>query len=226
MAYFYCPDIKDDKVTLNREESTHLAKTFRAKVGDKIKLINGKGTISQADITEIHPKKVSCEIKTRETIKEPPLRVHIYLAPPRHNIMTPLVKQCVELGVWSINLIDCEFSVSKPKDKKNAFESEIIAGAKQSGNPFFPQVNSMCKFSEALGSCNLSKYYGAVPEESITVKSIQKEGDISLWIGPEGGFSLTELDALKQSGAKGITVGNWILRVETALVSLLGILNS
>ena len=226
MAYFYSPDIKNDTVTLSREESAHLAKTFRAKVGDSIKLIDGNGSIAQANITDIHPKKVCCEIKNRKEVKEPPLKVHVYLAPPRHNIMSPLVKQCVELGIWSINLIDCEFSVSKPKDKKNAFESEITAGAKQSGNPFFPQVNSICKFSKALEACSYPKYYGAVPEESIPVKSIQKEGDISLWIGPEGGFSSSELKALKQAGAQGITVGNWVLRVETALVSLLGVLNS
>ena len=227
MTYFYSPDINSsDLIILSREESSHLAKSFRVKVGDEIKLLNGQGHVCKAKVVDNHPKKVTCEIVNRETIAEPQNKIHVYLAPPRHNIMSSLIKQCVELGVWSINLIDCEFSVSKPKDKKSAFENEIIAGAKQSGNPFFPQINSLKKFSDSLESCSIPKFYGAVPDDSSPVEKIDKLGEISLWIGPEGGFSPTEHDALKQSGAQGITVGNWILRVETALVSLLGILNS
>lgn len=227
MAYFFSPDINDqDTIFLSREESAHLAKTFRVKNGDEIQLLNGSGLICKAKVTDSNPKKVCCEIIQKDLIETPSLKIHIFLAPPRHNIMSPLVKQCVELGVWSINLIDCEYSVSKPKEKKNAFENEIIAGAKQSGNPFFPQVNALCKFSDALKACSFPKYYGAVPEESVHLESIVKKGEVSLWIGPEGGFSPKETNALKTAGAQGITVGRWILRVETALVSLLGILNS
>ncbi|MCM8525712.1 MAG: 16S rRNA (uracil(1498)-N(3))-methyltransferase [Lentisphaeraceae bacterium] len=227
MPFFYSPEIPEQgSFELNKEESVHLSKTLRAKVGDSIKLINGKGIIVNATLKDISNRKVSCEVNSIEKVAPPKRKIHIYLAPPRHNIMSPLVKQCVELGVWSINLIECEFSVSKPKDKKGAFENEIITGAKQSGNPFFPEVHSMVKFSEALKNCSMPKFYGAVPEEAVDTVSISKEGDLSLWIGPEGGFSTDEITALKESGAKGITVGNWILRVETALVSLLGILNS
>ena len=226
MPYFYAPEIEASNVILSREESGHLCKTLRAKTGQEVKVLNGKGLVASAKILEANPKKVICEITQIKEIEKPKFKVNVYLAPPRHNIMAPLIKQCVELGVWSINLIECEYSVSKPKDKKGAFEKEIISGAKQSGNPFFPEVNPLVKFSEALKNCSLPKFYGAVPEEAIDRESILKANDVSLWIGPEGGFSEAELTALKKSGAQGITVGNWILRVETALVSLLGVLNS
>lgn len=227
MPYFYCPEIpENDSFELSREESIHFSKTLRGKVGDTIQLLNGFGTIAEGTIADISNKKVLCTIDSVQKISPPSTRIHIYIAPPRHNIMSPLVKQCVELGVWSINIIECDFSVSKPKEKKGAFENEIVSGAKQSGNPFFPKVNSIVKFSSALENCPFPKYYGAVPEEAVNASRIIKDGDISLWIGPEGGFSPNELAALKESGAEGITVGNWILRVETALVSLLGILNS
>jgi len=227
MPYFYHSEISENNsIILSREESTHLSKAFRIQIGDEIELLDGQGLICKAKVSDNNPKKVCCTISERKISEEPALKIHIYLAPPRHNIMSPLIKQCVELGVWSINLIDCEFSVSKPKEKKGAFENEIITGAKQSGNPHFPRVNGLTKFADALGACPFPKYYGAVPAEAIPSDSIEKSGDISLWIGPEGGFSSNELDALKQANAQGITVGNWILRVETALVSLLGILNS
>lgn len=227
MPFFYYPEIpQKGPIELSKEESIHLSKTLRGKIGDSIQLINGHGLLADASITDLSNRKVTCLINSIKNAPEPETKIHLYIAPPRHNIMSPLVKQCVELGVWSINIIECDFSVSKPKDKKAAFENEIIAGAKQSGNPFFPKVNSIVKFSEALKNCPFPKFYGAVPEEAVSASTINKEGDISLWIGPEGGFSPDELKALKDSRAQGITVGNWILRVETALISLLGILNS
>lgn len=228
MAYFYCSELNqnDGEILLNRDESNHFAKTLRGKVGDSIHLLDGLGNRAIAIISEINRNSVRGKIKSIEEVSNPETRIHVYLAPPRHNIMTPLIKQCVELGVWSINLIECDFSVSKPKDKKGAFESEIIAGAKQSGNPFFPEIHAMTKFTSALKGCSHPKFYGAVPVESIDPESLTKKGDISLWIGPEGGFSPKEIQALKESGAQGITVGKWILRVETALIALLGVLNS
>ena len=227
MPFFYSTELPENgNIELSKEESVHLSKTLRGKVGDSIQIINGDGVIADATLTDISKRKVSCLINKINKVTEPTTKIHIYIAPPRHNIMSPLVKQCVELGVWTINIIECEFSVSKPKDKKGAFENEIIAGAKQSGNPFFPKVNPIIKFSDALKNCTFPKFYGAVPEEAVSPNTIQKSGDISLWIGPEGGFSPNELKALKESGAQGLTVGNWILRVETALISLLGILNS
>lgn len=227
MPYFYHDDLTSSNIiTLNREESGHLVKTLRAKKGDKVQLIDGKGILASSQLLETAPKKVVCEIKKIDRISEPERKIHVFIAPPRHNIMSPLIKQCVELGVWSINLIECEFSVSKPKDKKDGFENEIITGAKQSGNPFFPKINPLVSFSDALNNCVFPKFYGAVPEEFVDPSKIDKSGDLSLWIGPEGGFSQKELDTLKKAGAQGITVGNWVLRVETALISLLGILNS
>ena len=225
MAYFYAPEIPDSgTVTLSKEESTHLSKTLRAKVGDEIQLLNGNGHIAKGKISSIDKRQVCCDIMSVVTVAEPDLKIHLYLAPPRSNIMSGLVKQCVELGVWSISLIDCEFSVSKPKDKSGLFQNEIIAAAKQSRNPFFPKVNSLQSFKTAFENCPYPKVYGAVPNENVDNTKIDSN-EISLWIGPEGGFSPSELKTL-QENAQGITIGNWVLRVETACVGLIGALNS
>ncbi|NQZ57255.1 MAG: RNA methyltransferase, partial [Lentisphaeraceae bacterium] len=109
--------------------------------------------------------------------------------------------------------------------KKDAFSKDIIAAAKQSGNTYFPKLSSLKKFSQALNDCEFPIVYGAVPADRGEVSSLPEEGDIALWIGPEGGFSDAELQAIKDKGATGVCIGNWVLRVETAVIALLGVLN-
>jgi 16S rRNA (uracil1498-N3)-methyltransferase len=226
MPYFYAPDLPEQgNILLTKEESAHLAKTLRAKVGDRVQLINGNGQLAEAEISNLAKRnQVGCKIISTMRVPEPTRKIHLYMAPPRSNIMSSLIKQCVELGVWEITLLECEFSVSKPKDKDKAYFKEIISGAKQSGNPFFPKVNSPVAFNKAFENCPFPKFYGAVPEEnSYSSEKILPE-NTSLWIGPEGGFSPTE-QAFLQKHAKGITIGNWVLRVETACIGLVSILN-
>ena len=118
--------------------------------------------------------------------------IHLYMAPPRHNILTGLTKQCVELGIWEIHFIECQYSVAKPKDKADSLLKEIIAGAKQSGNPFFPKVHPLCSFNEALEKCTLQNILGAVPNDNFPNYNNHSAAQIALWIGPEGGFSEKE----------------------------------
>ena len=228
MPYFYCEEITESAdVELSREETQHLSKTLRAKIGDKIELIDGKGIKAIAQIVDLPKNRgnATCAVLNQEIIPVPKKRIHLFVAPPRSNIFAPLIKQCVEMGVWSINLIECDFSVSKPKDKKDAFSKDIIAAAKQSGNTYFPKLSSLKKFSQALNDCEFPIVYGAVPADRGEVSSLPEEGDIALWIGPEGGFSDAELQAIKDKGATGVCIGNWVLRVETAVIALLGVLN-
>ena len=104
MSYFYYPDffLEGEDVLLSREESQHLIKSFRAKVNDEITLLNGKGQYATAQIKSVPHNKgqVSCHIINATQLEEPSHKINLYLAPPRHNILTGLIKQCVELGIW------------------------------------------------------------------------------------------------------------------------------
>ena len=228
MPYFYCENLPESgHVELSREETQHLAKTLRAKIGDKIELLDGDGQKAIAEVKDLPRNRgnATCSILNVETVPVPQRRIHLFVAPPRSNIFSPLIKQCVEMGVWSINLVECEFSVSKPKDKKDTFFKDILAAGKQSGNAYFPKIIPLKKFSQALNDCEFPIVYGAVPADRGEVDALPQEGDIALWIGPEGGFSDKELQAIKDKNATGVCLGNWVLPFETAVVALLGVLN-
>lgn len=226
MSYFYHPELSEGaEVALCEEESRHLSKTLRIKVGAKISILDGQGKIARAEVLSVPERRgeVTCTVLTVKEFPKPKTRVHLYLCPPRNNLFSQIIRQATELGVTSIHLMESEYSVARPKDKNIVeWEKNALAACKQSGNPFLPTFSKVVTFNEALESCKIPSYYGAVPQDvdKSAAQHVDAE-EVAIWIGPEGGFSDQELAALKGSGAKGMCLGSWILRVETAVVAMM-----
>ena len=151
-----------------------------------------------------------------------PPRLHLYIAPPRRQKMDQILRQAAELGVWRIVPVWCERSVALPdNDSVNGRWKEVLFEAcKQSGNPFLPQAAAPLKFADALADsarhCAV-RFFGSVRRR----KSSELPGnpESAAWfIGPEGGFSDSEEEAMLNGGIQPLHFGNWILRVETAAI--------
>lgn len=226
MSYFYHPDLSlGAEFALCDEESRHMTKTLRMKAGTVIDVLDGKGGVAKAELLSVPERRGQATARVLEfkTVLKPKTRVHLYVCPPRNNLLTQIIRQSTELGVASIQLMESEYTMSRPKDKNLAeWERAALAACKQSGNAFLPEFPSVKSFSAALAACELPSYYGAVPEDADKLnRADDSPEDLAIWIGPEGGFSAAELAALKESGAKGICLGTWILRVETAVVAMM-----
>lgn len=217
---------------LSAEESWHAGKVLRLEAGDPVELVDGRGLVAQGrllawDPRERHPR-IEAEIVSRTQVAEPVRRLHLFVAPPKGKLMAQIVRDATELGVWSLTPVRCQRSVADPvgKDIVKAWGADAIEACKQSGNPFLPQFHPAREFAEALAGAPAAGCFGAVPEAGVSALPLPEAGDIAVWIGPEGGFSEEEHGALKQKGYRGITIGRWILRVETAVPALLAALQA
>ena len=207
------------QIRLDKEESAHLFRTLRAEPGEKCQLMDGAGHLALA---EVQPGKMLklLEVSTAER-PGPPL-VHMYIAPPRRQKMDQILRQAAELGVWRIVPILCERSVSLPdRDSVNGRWQEVLFEAcKQSGNPFLPQVAEPIRFADALTdsaeNCAV-RFFGSVAECPAPA-SVDNPGSAAWFVGPEGGFTEEEERQLLQHGAAGLHFGRWVLRVETAAI--------
>ncbi len=204
-----------DEVTLDRMERDHLFKTLRAAPGERVRILDGKGTIAEA---EVEPGKI-LRLISREVIVLPALRLHLGCAAPRKQKLDVLLKQLSEIGAWSVELMTCARSVAKPEGS-DRWQTLLKEGCKQSGNPFLPEISVSGTLTQLLQSWrerNIQPYFGAVvrPED---IPAVPATGDIGLLIGPEGGFTPEEHELMIQYGAKGVSFGPWILRLETAAV--------
>lgn len=217
--------VADAAFQLNYEESRHLFKTLRASSGDSVEIIDGKGQFAIAEVID----NKSLVIKSVMSCEPPQPKLHLFLAPPKRQKMDILLKQCAELGVDSINTFISENSVSKPEKNSinERWQQLLIEGCKQSKNPFLPEINHFKNLDYAMAnitsSCDLA-FFGGFSESSQTSLPETHARNIAWVIGPEGGFSHSEIESLKQSGILELSIGRCVLRAETAAIAGLSIL--
>ena len=208
-----------DTVRLDKDESSHLFRTLRARPGEQCRLMDGAGHFALAEAgTDKTVKILHIETADRPV---PPL-LHMYIAPPRRQKMDQILRQAAELRVWRIVPMFCERSVALPdNDSVNGRWKEVLFEAcKQSGNPFLPQVAEPMKFTDALEdskrNCQV-RCFGSVRSRTAGTSDVRPES-AAWFVGPEGGFTEAEENAMTAHGIQPLHFGNWTLRVETAAV--------
>lgn len=227
MRCFFCDEIEVGELpdsALSKREREHLFKVLRGRVGERVILIDGRGGVAEAEIIE--NRGIRVDSISRRT--EPSVRVHLFVAPPRKQIMDGLLRQCSEVGVWSVIPVLTERGVSIPKGDSalERMRLRLIEGCKQSNNPFVPTITPAISFATALAAASETcdvLYFGSVDKPACPTQSTpsgkQSDGiDVAWFVGPEGGYSESELDALREIGAIPLNLGEWILRVETAAI--------
>ncbi len=221
MHCFYCEKINlpGSAVELDERDWKHLFKTLRAVPGEKIMLMDGRGITADAVVAEDRGIIVEhCEQTT-----EPEVKLHLYLVVPKKQKMDQLLKQCAEIGVWSITPMTSARSVAlaSGENASDRWESLLLEGCKQSHNPFIPLVGEVTKFGDAVKSVAVqpvTPFFGA-PDAPVTDAAIAKSGsEIAWFVGPEGGFTPEEEKLMLEHGFNKLSIGNWIMRVETAAV--------
>lgn len=203
-------------VVLERAEQNHLFRVLRARRGDVIGLLDGKGWKGTA---RVEPGNTLI-LLSKEHFELPEKRIHLYIAPPRRQKMDSILKQSAELGVYRIVPILCEYGVSEPGD--NAVSCRwmdlLFEACKQSANPYLPAVSEPLPFRDSVPdaekNCSCLVYGSVKTSDGFSFDS----GDCAWFVGPEGGFSPEELHLLEKK-AHPLRLGNYILRVETAAVA-------
>ena len=168
MQLFYQPELNSSasSVTFDKNESRHLIKSLRKKIGDSIAITNGKGLLFDALLTDDNEKKCIAEIQSiTETKKKRPYRLHLAIAPTKLNDRFEwFLEKATEIGVDEITPILCDHSERKIY-KKDRGEKIIQAAAKQSLKTFFPRLNELTALKKVINNNNATFSYIAHCEE-------------------------------------------------------------
>ena len=214
----------DSLIRLDPREESHLFKILRARPGDRVRLLDGRGTTGVAVVGQGRELR----LESKESVPPPARRLHLYFAPPKKQKLDSLLKQSVELGVDVLVPVLCERSVVQPGESSvgGRWTDLLFEACKQSGNPFLPSVCPPVPFAEAVvrarGTCS-ALVVGS--NRTGTALELGNVPDVAFFVGPEGGFTDAETDALAAAGAAPLRIGSWTLRVETAAAAGLGVLN-
>ena len=204
---------------LEREEAGHLFRVFRAREGDEVELLDGRG---RRGIALVRADR-QLELISVERVPEPARKHRLYCAVARRNKFESLLKQCAELGVWSIVPVKFERSVADGDRSGGRWQVLLREGCKQSKNPFLPEIREPICVEEALEEMkSYHSFYGGIGEASGEMADDGR--DAAFLVGPEGGFTDRELAAIRASGVKPLNLGPYVLRLETAAVCGMAVL--
>jgi len=237
MEYYYTLksniDINNNTLRLENFEYKHLIKVLRKKIGDLIKITDGERNIFECKIVNITKGEIFCSIIEKHfNLYEPEIYLKLYIAPLRNNTRFEFaIEKAVELGVSCIQPVITEFTVNKSSfstNKMDRISKIVISAMGQSQRCLLPAFNNVISFDEMLKSTVKSvnkvvMYEYAEFNEKSTINREIKE--ISLLIGPEGGFSKQEINKLVNTKWQIHSLGERKLRAETAaLVSVFELL--
>ncbi len=221
MYLFYTPDITGDTLILPDEELKHALHVLRLKTGDSVTLTDGKGFFYDADLETVSKKNLTVRITNKR--KEETghnYKLHIGIAPIKNiSRFEWFLEKVTEIGIDEITPIITQHSERKVL-RPERLEKIIISAMKQSLKAVKPNLNPVISLDEFLKFVPSDyqlfiAYYGAEGNKLLKNSYIFGK-NILILIGPEGGFSPSEVEKAAMKGFKIISLGNSRLRTETA----------
>ena len=219
-----------EELRLDPTESYHLAKVLRRSDGDFIELLNGKGGRAEAKCVLIGDKEVRVQItKVFEEEKIEP-QVTMVLAMTKGGKWEEQIKPLTELGVSRISPIitgRTEIKQGAPFDKKvEKWNKLAMEACKQSGNPWLSQIDRPVSFDNYLRECSENMVVAGLAPKLTPLRVEDGNKRLNILIGPEGGWTDQEEEALCEKGAQFFTLGSYTLRAETAALTALAVARS
>ncbi len=240
MRRYWIPSsaLQDSQVVLEDDVFHHICNVCRQGEGNKFEVICQNKAFF-VEIVELKKKQAVAKILEERQIPQlPKPHIHLALSLPKFQTVDRVVEKMVELGVSEVHLFSSDFSFLKPKagelDKKQKRWQKIIQGAtQQTGRGEMMKLTEVTPLRVLLethfpdpGKWPLLAYEGEGGEKISTQLASAPEGIEEVWIfvGSEGGFSPKDLEIFRDYNLLPVSLGDQVLRVETACVTLVGIL--
>lgn len=225
--FFVERPIQTDHAVLEGQEAQHLSKVMRAKVGDEVTLFDGSGAEFPARIARLGRAEVELSVLARREIdRELSRRVTLAVALPKGDRQRWLVEKLVELGVSELVPLVTQRSVAQPSGSAlDRLRRAVIEASKQCGRNRLMAVAESRQLGTHLSehSANALRLIAHPLDGNIsllTANWVSATGDVSIAIGPEGGFSPEEFALALEHEWRPVALGPRILRTETAAVAM------
>lgn len=207
-------------VVTNPEIVNQWVNVLRFKISDKLVVCDGAGFESQATIVKISTDTVELLLdgKTKNQ-NEPSRQVYLYCAVLKKENFELVVQKSIETGVTKIIPIKTERTI-KQNLRVDRLQKIAQEAAEQSGRGIVPEIAGVMDFAPALAeavSRGETFLFDLTASKMFTEKSPSKDL-VNIFIGPEGGFSETEVAQAKESSAQISSLGRLTLRAETAAI--------
>jgi 16S rRNA (uracil1498-N3)-methyltransferase len=219
-----------EEIILPASESTHLARVLRIKEGDPVEVLDGRGGRFAAQCLQVSRSRVTVHIKEvhQDAAQAPAIRMAIALG--KGNKWDDLIRPLTELGVSVLTPLLTErtegsVTSSKLQDKKERWQKLAQEACKQSGNTWMPQFDDPITFTEFVSGIAHKDdcWMTSLSPHTKSFAPKQTADWISIFVGPEGGWTSKEEEMAQAAGVNFFSLGPHVLRLETAAVSALAV---
>ncbi len=213
------------------QEAQHMAYVLRLREGDAVLLFDGEGRQALCCIVALHKREVRVRLESVEYVPQPSALSIMALALSKATRRGFFMEKAVELGVHEVWLWQGDHSQGKvPAHVKEHWHAQCVAAMKQSKNPWLPSIRvltgGVSELVERSATCDYKFVPWEVQGEELPMLTAEMAGQVGTsvyTIGPEGGFSVREIDILKAAAFMPVSLGKRVLRCETAALLCLGI---
>lgn len=222
--------IQGRQIFITGKDVNHIKNVLRMRIGEEVSVGNGiDGKEYRCAIDSFEEDSVVCKLLfIKEDGVELPVKVTLFQGLPKADKMELIIQKAVELGVHEIVPVATKRCVVKLDAKKEAskiarWQAIAEAAAKQSKRAVVPQIKPVMSMKEAIQAATQMEHR-IIPYELAEgmkktreiFEAFQPEAQVAVFIGPEGGFEESEVEAAKAVGVEPVSLGKRILRTETA----------
>ena len=243
MHRFFLPpaSCRANMLRLEGREAHHALHVLRLRNGERVTVLDGAGDEFLCDVESATKNFLMLAVKEKKFTPAPPCLLTLLVAIPKGKLIESIIQKSVELGAHRIVPLLTERVVTQldgdgAESKREKWQQVAIEAIKQCGATWLPVVDAPVTLQEFLAQTEQPELslVGSLQTERQHPRKVLAEfqsqhgrapQSVGVWIGPEGDFTLAELQAIAATGAKPITLGPLTLRVETAAIYCLSFLN-
>ena len=217
---------------LDEAEGRHAVEVLRLKQGDVLAVFDGAGRVASARLMVAGKRRVEAEIQGVTSAAAPLGKTTLVQALPKGKLFEWILEKAVELGVSRVVPLLTERTVvhiegPERERKREKWERVVIEACKQCGQNWMPEISLpvtlpvFLKEPPAPASIVASLHPGALKIKDTLPPNLS--ADALVFVGPEGDFTSQEMERIVAWGARPVTLGDIVLRVETAAMLCLSV---
>jgi 16S rRNA (uracil1498-N3)-methyltransferase len=231
-AWFHVDSIPavDSATLLDAKEAKHALGARRLAPGDQVVLFDGRGTTATAILTGNRASggDLEVEVGASRPVPAPAPRIELAASLPKGDRMSTMLDMATQLGMSAFRPLHCDYSVITTdrtrRDPTDRWRRVMLEACKQSRRSWVPEILDAGTPAEVVadaqtrGAMVVMGDANGRPPDAIDFDAAA----VVVLVGPEGGFSPAEFKTLKERGVVPVRIGDGVLRVEAAAVSLVG----
>jgi 16S rRNA (uracil1498-N3)-methyltransferase len=243
MHRFYLPPERcaGPALRLDGREAHHALHVLRVHPGAPVAVLDGAGGEFSCAVESVARESLLLRVTDKKSIPPPPCSITLLQAVPKGKVIECIIQKAVELGARRVVPLLTEHVATRLDDrdaagKRERWQQVAVEAIKQCGAAWLPAIEAPMPIGKYLarkepfelalvGALQTERRHPREWFREFQALHKRQPQSLGVWIGPEGDFTLAELRAIEAAGARPITLGDLTLRVETAAIYCLSILN-